>query len=366
MPRFRLLAPALFVLSAACGPAEEAPPSFATDQPRFFQGLNLLSDDTRTAFPDFERRWDRIAQDTIARLEAGEIVEEKEQKSAAQALLYAAFALVAGQHALEDGYLRPAELVRPPRYSKGDDVDEQRARMQRAREWLKHAADLDPTDERIATVIRSCTFNLQTIDSVYTADVLLDLNSAASQSWFGTFTAIMLVRDPSLHPGYAPHIEQLLGIACGTSRFNCSGGGPAPEPPTGERWLTKEVMGPLLLSDLLTKRGESQLQRADLNPAMAGVLLPEAVGRLKAAQGFLTAAQKAAADPALAHFPAKSRLPERTERLKLLVDAAAARLATGTGPELPDPAYYKTHSYLDAYQCVACHTAGPTTQSLPR
>ena len=168
MPRFRLLAPALFVLSAACGPAEEAPPSFATDQPRFFQGLNLLSDDTRTAFPDFERRWDRIAQDTIARLEAGEIVEEKEQKSAAQALLYAAFALVAGQHALEDGYLRPAELVRPPRYSKGDDVDEQRARMQRAREWLKHAADLDPSDDRIATVIRSCTFNLQTSCSTST------------------------------------------------------------------------------------------------------------------------------------------------------------------------------------------------------
>ena len=68
MPRFRLLAPALFVLSAACGPAEEAPPSFATDQPRFIQGLNLLSDDTRTAFPDFERRWDRIAQDTTDRL----------------------------------------------------------------------------------------------------------------------------------------------------------------------------------------------------------------------------------------------------------------------------------------------------------
>lgn len=108
MPRFRLLAPALFALSAACGPAEEAPPSFATDQPRFFQGLNLLSDDTRTAFPDFERRWDRIAQDTLARLEAGEIVEEKEQKAAAQALLYAAFALVAGQHAIEDGYLRPS------------------------------------------------------------------------------------------------------------------------------------------------------------------------------------------------------------------------------------------------------------------
>lgn len=112
MPRFRLLAPALFVLSAACGPAEEAPPSFATDQPRFFQGLNLLSDDTRTAFPDFERRWDRIAQDTIARLEAGEIVEEKEQKSAAQALLYAAFALVAGQHACRGrGNLRPAEVL---------------------------------------------------------------------------------------------------------------------------------------------------------------------------------------------------------------------------------------------------------------
>jgi hypothetical protein len=80
----------------------------------------------------------------------------------------------------------------------------------------------------------------------------------------------------------------------------------------------------------------------------------------------LTAAQKAAADPALAHFPAKQRLPERTERLKLLIAAAAARQATGSGPELPDAAYYKGKSYLDAYQCVACHTAGPTTQSLPR
>lgn len=362
--RFALCA--LLAWSTGCGAGDDAPPSFASEKPRFFQGLNLLADDTRAAFPDFEKRWDFIAQDTIARLESGEIVEEKEQKDAAAALLYASFALVAGQHAIEDGYIKQTELTRPPRYSKGDDIDEQKARMTNASEWLRRAAELDPSDERIPTVMRSCAFNLQTIDGVFTADVLLGLNGAASQSWFDTFTAIMLLRDPNLHPGYAPQIEQLIGIACGSSRFNCGGGGPAPETPTGERWLTKEVMGPLLLSDLLARRGESQLHRADLNPAMAGSLIPEAVMRIKGAEAFLAAAKKAAADPALAHFPAKSRLAERSDRMSLLLAAAMGRQSGGTGPELPDPGYYQGRAYLDAYQCVACHTAGPTTQSLPR
>ena len=366
MSRFRLACSALCALFAACGPGEDAPPSFAVDQPRFFQSLNLLSDETRAAFPDFERRWDHIAADTVKRLEDGEIVEEKEQKAAARALLYGAFALVAGQHAVEDGYLKLDQLTRPPRYSKGDDVDEQKARMVKAVDWLKRAADLDPSDDRIPAVQRSCAFNLQTIDGTFTADVLLGLNGAASQSWFDTFTAMMLLRDPNLHPGYAPQIEQLIGITCGTSRFNCAGGGPAPETPTGERWLTKEVMGPLLMSDLLAKRGESLIHRADLNPAMAGALIPEAVMRLKTAEGFLAAATKAVADPALSHFPVKRRLPERTDRLKLLLAAVAGRQSGQTGPELPDSSYYKGRSYLDAYQCVACHTAGTTTQSLPR
>jgi len=366
MSRSRLVLPALLVLSVACGPADDAPPSFASEQPRFFQNLNLLSESTRAAFPDFEKRWAQLAEDAITRLDNGEIVEEKEQKAAARTLLYASFALVAGQHAVEDGYLQLAQLTRPPRYSKGDDVDEQKARMVRAQIWLKRAAELDPSDERIESVQRSCAFNLQTIDSAFTADVLLALNSAARQSWFDTYTTMMLLRDPNLHLPYATEIEQLIGIACDTSRFNCSGGGPSPIPPSAERSLTKEVMGSLLLSDLLSRRGEAQLQRADLNPAMAGTLVPEAVGRFKAAEGFLAAASKAVTDPALAHFPAKQRLPERTERLKLLIAAAAARQATGSGPELPDAAYYKGKSYLDAYQCVACHTAGPTTQSLPR
>ena len=80
----------------------------------------------------------------------------------------------------------------------------------------------------------------------------------------------------------------------------------------------------------------------------------------------MAAATKAVADPALSHFPAKRRLPERTDRLKLLLAAVAGRQSGQTGPELPDPSYYKGRSYLDAYQCVACHTAGSTTQSLPR
>lgn len=360
----RAVLPALLLLSA-CGKGEDLPPSFANDQPRFFQSLNLLSDDTRAAFPDFEKRWDQIARDTLTRLDNGEIVEEADQKKAARALLYAAFALVAGQHAVEDGYLKLEQLTRPPRYSKGDDQDEQRARMTTAIGWLRRAADLDPTDDRIGSVQRSCSFNLQTIDGVYTADVLLGLNSAATQNWFDTFTAMMLVRDPNLHPGYAPHIEQLIGIACGTSRFNCSMSSP-PMPPSGERTLTREVMGPLLLADLLAKRGEAQLQRADLNPAMAGTLVPEAAMRFQVAQKYLAAASQAAMDPALSHFPARSRLPERTARLKLLIDAASSRMGAGTGSELPDPAFYKGKSYLDAYQCVACHTAGPTTQGLPK
>lgn len=365
MPSSRALCFSLLSLFSACGKGDDAPPSFATDQPRFFQNLNLLSDDKRAGFADFERRWDQIAKDTLARLDNGEIVEEKEQKEAARALLYAGFSLVAGQHAVEDGYLKLEQLTRPPRYSKGDDMDEQRARMAKASEWLRRAAELDPTDDRIPTVLRSCAFNLQTIDGMYTADVLLSLNSAASQGWFDTFTAIMLVRDPNLHPGYAPHVEQLIGIACGATRFNCTGGAP-PAPPSGERTITREVMGPLLLSDLLAKRGEAQLQRADLNPAMAGTLVPEAVMRLSLADKYLAAATKAAGDPALSHFPAKARLPERTSRMKLLVDAANSRQAMGTGSELPDPTYYKGRSYLDAYQCVACHTAGPTTQGVPK
>lgn len=366
MSRVRFALCALLVWSAGCGSDGDAPPSFATEKPRFFQGLNLLADETRTAFPSFEKRWDAIAQDTIARLENGEIVEEKEQKQAAAALLYASFALVVGQHAIEDGYLKQTDLTRPPRYSKGDDIDEQKARMVKASEWLRRAAELDPTDERIPAVMRSCAFNVQTIDGTFTADVLLGLNGAASQSWFDTFTAILLLRDPNLHPGYAPQIEQLITIACGSSRFNCGGGGPAPEPATGERWLTKEVTGPLLMSDLLARRGESQLHRADLNPAMAGVLVPEAVMRIKGAEAFLAAAKKAAADPALAHFPATSRLAERSDRMAALLAAATGRQGGGTGPALPDPNYYKGRAYLDAYQCVACHTAGPTTQSLPR
>ena len=364
MSLFRVVLPSLLLLSA-CGKGDDAPPSFATDKPRFFQGLNLLSDDTRAAFPDFERRWDQIAKDTLTKLDNGEIVEEVDQKNAARALLYAAFALVAGQHAVEDGYLKLEQLTRPPRYSKGDDLDEQRARMNKALEWLRRAADLDPTDDRIASVIRSCGFTIQTIDGMYTADVLLGINSAASQSWFDTFTAMMLVRDPNLHPGYAPHVEQLISVACGTSRFNCSLG-PQPLPKTGERTLTREVMGPLLLADLLAKRGESQLQRADLNPAQAGTLVPEAAMRFKVADQFLSAASQAAMDPAVSHFPVRSRLPERSARLKLLIDAAASRMGAGQGSELPDPSYYKNRSYLDAYQCVACHTAGPSTQGFPK
>lgn len=366
MSRVHFALCALLAWSTGCGADGDAPPRFATEKPRFFQGLNLLQDETRAAFPEFEKRWDFIAQDTITRLENGEIVEEKEQKEAAAALLYAAFVLVTGQHAIEDGYLKLTDLTRPPRYSKGDDIDEQKARMVKASEWLRRAAELDPSDERIPAVTRSCAFNLQTIDGTFTADVLLGLNGAASQSWFDTYTAILLLRDPNLHPGYAPQIEQLIGIACGSSRFNCSGGGPAKEPATGERWLTKEVMGPLLMSDLLARRGESQLHRADLNPAMAGTLIPEAVMRLKGAEAFLLAAKAAVADPALAHFPAKSRLAERSDRMTALLAAASGRQGGGTGPALPDPNYYKGRAYLDAYQCVACHSAGPTTQSLPR
>ena len=67
--------------------------------------------------------------------------------------------------------------------------------MVKAVDWLKRAADLDPSDDRIPAVQRSCAFNLQTIDGTFTADVLLGLNGAASQSWFDTFTAMMLLLD---------------------------------------------------------------------------------------------------------------------------------------------------------------------------
>ena len=101
--------------------------------------------------------------------------------------------------------------------------------MNKALEWLRRAADLDPTDDRIASVIRSCGFTLQTIDGMYTADVLLGINSAASQSWFDTFTAMMLVRDPNLHPGYAPHVEQLISVAVAHRGLTARGPQPLPK-----------------------------------------------------------------------------------------------------------------------------------------
>ena len=73
---------------------------FYVRKPRFFQGLNLLADDTRAAFPDFEAlgfHCPRHHRATRKRRDR----RRKEQKDAAAALLYASFALVAGQHAIE-------------------------------------------------------------------------------------------------------------------------------------------------------------------------------------------------------------------------------------------------------------------------
>jgi hypothetical protein len=341
-------------LCFGCGSQDEPPPSFSVDAPHYFSRLDLLSEDNRAAFPEFEKRWDKIAQDTLARIDQGEVVEEKETQQAARALFYAANALLAGQYAVEDGFLKLADVTRPPRYSKGDDADEQRARLVTAQKWFKQAEELDASDERIGTGLRACAFGQQTLDGTYTADVLLGLNSAASQTWFDTYSALHLTRDPKLHPGYAPHIEQLISTVCKSDRLDCTTG-PKPLPSSGEKELAKHVVAPLWLSDLLMKRGEAQVIRADLNPAQAGTLLPEAVDRFRLAEKYLSAAKQAADNAALSHFPAKHRLAGRSERLAALTEAANERLKTGSGPDLPDAGFFASPAYLDAYQCVACH-----------
>ena len=339
-------------LCCGCGSTQETPPSFAADQPVFFEQLNLLDEAKRAAFPAFERRWEQIAKDTLVHIDAGDVVEDRDREQAARALVYAANAVLAGEYAIEDGYLSSADLLRPPRYSKGDDQDEREARVKAAQKWFTQAAELSVPDERLPLWQQVCAVGLQTIEGAFTADVLLNVNSAAKQSWLGAVTAMQLVRSPTLHPGYAPHIEQLISIICDASRLSC---GQGPLPPAQQLSLSRHVAAPLYLSDLLAKRGEAQVRRADLNPAQADPLLKEAVERFALSEKYLAAARHAADDPALSHFPGRSRLGERTSRLAQLLLATQARQKNGSGPELPGPAFYEQPEYLDSYQCVACH-----------
>ncbi|HPH29588.1 MAG TPA: hypothetical protein PLA87_22225 [Pseudomonadota bacterium] len=367
----RLTLPALFLVTAVAGCSQPEPePTIQNLKAQYFAALNLDSDTARGALANFETRNDTVADQIIKKLSDGELTDENERVEAGRALFYSGFLLHVAQHGIEDGYLKGSDFLRPQRYAAGGtDKSELAARLTRSALLLKNAGELLPDDKQIATVQRSVRFNLEALEEKHSPSLLLEILGAARTDLFSTFAALILLRDPELNPMTTAHMQQLLGIVCAPDRFDCNKMGPPKPPPApldGSRSLTREIVGPVMIADLLMRRAESLLQTADMDPGQAMAATGEAIGRIKTAQGLLSFGQMSAQDPALVHFPATKYLAPRAERLSELLDAAQAR-NSGTGsPPLPSADYYKSKGYRSVYQCVACHTAGSKSQGVPQ
>lgn len=361
---------ALVLLLAAC--AEEPAEPFSSLEPDYFAALDVTDAATRQKLPDFERRMSRTARALITQNEQGELRDPEARREAGRALFYAGFLPHVGHHGLEDGLGEPAALLHPPQYTDGSsDQAELRARMQESARLLQAAAALRPDDSRIPTVQRSVRFNLAVLDGPLPTSLLSEMASAASADLFGTFAALVLWRDPALHPLSSPHMTSLFQLVCSPARFDCARTGPPPvDPMAPPPTLTQLVVGPAMLSDLLVKRVEQladqAADQAPTQPAAAKATLKEAKDLLAGAHGTLAYATLRAGQPALRHFRYVQELDERMVRADELGAAIDARLADRQQP-LPERAsFYRGRAYRALYQCVACHTAGPDQTGVPK
>lgn len=361
---------ALVLLLAAC--AEEPAEPFSSLEPDFFAALDVTDPVARQKLPDFERRMSRMARALVAQSEQGELRDPESRREAGRALFYAGFLPHVAHHGLEDGFGEPAELLRPPQYTDGSsDPAELKARMQESARLLFQAAALRPDDSRIPTVQRSVRFNLAVLDGPPPPALLSEMANAASADLFNTFAALVLWRDPMLHPLSSPHMTALYQLVCSPARFDCARTGPPPaDPMAPPPTLTQLVVGPAMLSDLLAKRAEQladqAADQAPTQPAASKATLAEAKSLLAGARGTLAYASLRAGQPALRHFRYVPELDERMVRIDELGAAIDARLADRQQP-LPERArYYKGRAYRVLYQCVACHTAGPDQTGVPK
>ena len=339
-------------------------------QPLYFSALNLQDEATQKGLPDYEQRLEAVAKELLGKLDAGELTDEKERTDASLTLFYQGFLLNAGQQALEDGQLKPKEFLRPQRYAAGgDDRTEQVARLVRSAELLRHAAELRPDDARLATLTLGQRYNRESLDETHSPILLLDMLAAARADSYSLLSTLVAWRDPVVNPGNAAHMEQLLTAVCAPERLDCSRPPtPPPRPLDGERKLTQEVAGPVLMNDLLVRRAEALLKKADEPSTLdKQPLLNEALARLQFARGALGFVSTNLMDPALSHYPARAELPARADRIELLLAATQARLAgMADPPPLPDADYYTSRTYRAAYACLACHAKGTTTQGVPK
>lgn len=356
-------------LFAACADGLPAAEEFATLEPQFFFALNVFDDQARAELPRYSGRMRRMADALQARLDRGEITDAAAQEEAGRALLYAAFPHIQNQHLIEDGLARAQDLIGETRLVAGsDDPAELLARMRYSEALLQKARALRPKDDRLPGLIASTHFNQDVLQGTLRQASLDELLSSARTSVFGAFTAVILLRDPELHPIDAPYMQELRSIICDPKLFDCDHMGPPPTRGMDNAWLTTKIVGPTLMSDLLVRWAEHLLARADRDPAGRVLAASEAQGRLSAAKGFVQFARFNAALPDYELFPAPDSLPPRQERIERLLIAAQARLSGPPPyPALPEAKqYYRSRTYLDAYQCAACHIPRPGLGGIPR
>ena len=358
------------LLGTGCA-KEPEPTTWKELQPLYFAALNLQ--DHGATLPDYEQRLENVSRELLQKLDDGELTDDAERTDAGLTLLYQGFLLNVGQHGIQDGYLKPQDFLRPQRYAAGgNDQAELTARLARSAELLKNAAELRPDDTRPATLSLFVRYNRESLDGTHSTPLLLEMLTAARSDLFSLFGTMVLWRDPVENPANAAHMQQLITAICAPARFDCDRMGPPGAPPRsldGERKLTQEVNGPVLVSDLLVRRAETLLASADAapSPAAATPLLGEAMGRLMYARGTVSFVTANVQDPALAHYPAKAHLPARADRIEQLITATQARLmGMADPPALPDTDYYSSPAYRAAYQCVSCHTKGTTTVGFPK
>ena len=364
---------ALAALGSSGCAKDPGPLTWKELQPLYFQSLNLQDDATQKALPDYEQRMESVATELLAKLNNGDLTDDAERADAGLMLFYQGSLLHVAQHGIEDGYLKPADILRPQRYAAGgDDQAEKAARLARSSTLLSHAAELRPDDTRLGTLALSVRYNRESLTGPHSPALLLEMLTGARTDLFGLFATIILWRDPVENPANAAHIQQLIAAACAPTLFGCDSLGPPSPPPRsldGERKLTQEVAGPVMVADLLVRRAESLLATVDntANPMTRTQLLGEAMSRLQYAKGTIGFVIPNVMDPALAHYPASAHLPVRRDRIDKLLAATTARQAgMADPPPLPDADYYASRDYRAAYQCVACHTKGSTTVGFPK
>lgn len=361
---------ALVLLLAACAEGPTEP--FSSLEPGYFAALDVTDPAVRQKLPEFEQRMSRMARNLIAQSEQGELRDPESRREAGRALFYAGFLPHVGHHGLEDGFGENAELLRPPQYTDGSsDQAELKARMQESARLLEAAAALRPDDVRIPTVQRSVRYNLAVLDGSLPPSLLSEMATAASADLFSTFAALVLWRDPTLHPLSSPHMTALYQLVCSPARFDCARMDPLPvDPMAPPPTLTQLVVGPAMLSDLLVKRVEQLVDQAadqaPTQPAAAKATLEEAKDLLAGAHGTLAYASVRAGQPALRHFRYVPELDERMVRMDELGAAIDARLADRQQPLPERTRYYQGRAYRALYQCVACHTRSPDQTGVPK